>query len=29
MHTRQGFMDPKQAAAFEEFLAGQPPVGEQ
>ncbi|MFF2810711.1 type II toxin-antitoxin system Phd/YefM family antitoxin [Streptomyces sp. NPDC058000] len=27
--TRQGFMDPKQAAAFEEFLARQPPVGEQ
>lgn len=29
MHTRQGYMDPKQAAAFEEFLARQPPVGEQ
>ncbi|MFI9600020.1 type II toxin-antitoxin system Phd/YefM family antitoxin [Streptomyces sp. NPDC052043] len=29
MHQRQGYMDPKQAAAFEEFLARQPPVGEQ
>ncbi|WP_406062809.1 type II toxin-antitoxin system Phd/YefM family antitoxin [Streptomyces sp. NBC_01077] len=29
MHARQGFMDPRQAAAFEEFLARQPPVGEQ
>ncbi|MET9519454.1 type II toxin-antitoxin system Phd/YefM family antitoxin [Streptomyces sp. NPDC002994] len=29
MHTRQGFMDPKQAAAFREFLARQPPVGDQ
>lgn len=29
VHTRQAFMDPRQAAAFEEFLAGQPPVGEQ
>ncbi|MFF3271205.1 type II toxin-antitoxin system Phd/YefM family antitoxin [Streptomyces chrestomyceticus] len=28
-YRRQGFMDPKQAAAFEEFLARQPPVGEQ
>ncbi|MFG2324553.1 hypothetical protein [Streptomyces sp. NPDC048568] len=27
--VRQGFMDPKQKAAFEEFLARQPPVGEQ
>ncbi|MCX4585977.1 hypothetical protein [Streptomyces sp. NBC_01481] len=27
--TRQGFMDPKQAAAFEEFLARQPAAGEQ
>ncbi|MFI2241854.1 hypothetical protein [Streptomyces chrestomyceticus] len=27
-YRRQGFMDPKQAA-FEEFLARQPPVGEQ
>ncbi|MFJ2770504.1 hypothetical protein [Streptomyces sp. NPDC087300] len=27
--VRQGFMDPKQRAAFEEFLARQPPVGEQ
>ncbi|WP_030678895.1 type II toxin-antitoxin system prevent-host-death family antitoxin [Streptomyces rimosus] len=26
---RQGYMDPKQAAAFAEFLARQPPVGEQ
>ncbi|MDG4859019.1 hypothetical protein P8605_12780, partial [Streptomyces sp. T-3] len=26
--VRQGFMDPKQKAAFEEFLARQPPVGE-
>ncbi|GGX29527.1 type II toxin-antitoxin system Phd/YefM family antitoxin [Streptomyces lomondensis] len=25
---RQGYMDPKQAAAFEEFLARQPPVGD-
>ncbi|MFD7547322.1 type II toxin-antitoxin system prevent-host-death family antitoxin [Streptomyces sp. NPDC059578] len=25
---RQGYMDPKQLAAFEEFLARQPPVGE-
>lgn len=25
---RRGFMDPKQAAAFEEFLARQPPVGD-
>ncbi|MCX4906697.1 hypothetical protein [Streptomyces sp. NBC_00878] len=29
MHTRQGYMGPKQAAAFEEFLARQPPAGEQ
>ncbi|MFF8715551.1 type II toxin-antitoxin system Phd/YefM family antitoxin [Streptomyces sp. NPDC015184] len=29
MHVRQGYMSPKQAAAFEEFLARQPPVGEQ
>ncbi|WP_079127718.1 hypothetical protein [Streptomyces sp. TP-A0874] len=29
MHKRQTYMDPKQAAAFEEFLARQPPVGEQ
>ncbi|WP_328946499.1 type II toxin-antitoxin system Phd/YefM family antitoxin [Streptomyces sp. NBC_00250] len=28
-HGRQGYMDPKQLAAFEEFLARQPPVGEQ
>lgn len=28
-YTRQGFMDPKQAAAFEEFLARQPSAGEQ
>ncbi|MGQ4386722.1 hypothetical protein [Streptomyces sp. SAS_270] len=28
-NVRQGFMDPKQKAAFEEFLARQPPVGEQ
>ncbi len=28
-NVRQGFMDPKQRAAFEEFLARQPPVGEQ
>ncbi|MFK8845571.1 hypothetical protein [Streptomyces sp. Ac-502] len=27
-YGRQGFMDPEQAAAFEEFLARQPPVGE-
>ncbi|AOP47724.1 hypothetical protein [Streptomyces lydicus] len=27
--VRQGFMDPKQKAAFEEFLARQPPVDEQ
>ncbi|MFE2373072.1 hypothetical protein [Streptomyces sp. NPDC059398] len=27
--VRQGFMDPKQRAAFEEFLARQPPVHEQ
>lgn len=27
--VRQGFMDPVQKAAFEEFLARQPPVGEQ
>jgi hypothetical protein len=27
--VRQGFMDPKQKAAFEEFLARQPPIGEQ
>lgn len=27
--ARQGFMDPKQAAAFAEFLARQPPAGEQ
>ncbi|MFF4759268.1 hypothetical protein [Streptomyces sp. NPDC001292] len=26
---RQGYMDPKQSAAFAEFLARQPPVGEQ
>ncbi|MFF3395437.1 type II toxin-antitoxin system Phd/YefM family antitoxin [Streptomyces sp. NPDC002669] len=29
MHARQGYMSPAQAAAFEEFLARQPPVGEQ
>ncbi|MFF8612665.1 type II toxin-antitoxin system Phd/YefM family antitoxin [Streptomyces sp. NPDC015350] len=29
MHVRQGYMSPKQAAAFEEFLARQPPVGGQ
>ncbi|MFF9570673.1 type II toxin-antitoxin system Phd/YefM family antitoxin [Streptomyces sp. NPDC014685] len=29
MHARQGYMSPKQAAAFEEFLARQPPVGGQ
>ncbi|WP_329204260.1 type II toxin-antitoxin system Phd/YefM family antitoxin [Streptomyces sp. NBC_00683] len=29
LHARQGYMDPEQAAAFEEFLARQPPVGEQ
>ncbi|MFF4081003.1 type II toxin-antitoxin system Phd/YefM family antitoxin [Streptomyces sp. NPDC001777] len=28
MHARQGYMSPAQAAAFEEFLARQPPVGE-
>ncbi|KIF73594.1 hypothetical protein QR77_05615 [Streptomyces sp. 150FB] len=28
-NVRQGFMDPKQKAAFEEFLARQPPIGEQ
>ncbi|MDJ1138104.1 hypothetical protein [Streptomyces iconiensis] len=28
-NVRQGFMDPKQKAAFEEFLARQAPVGEQ
>jgi hypothetical protein len=28
-NVRQGFMDPKQKAAFEEFLARQPPVHEQ
>ncbi|MGY1503388.1 type II toxin-antitoxin system Phd/YefM family antitoxin [Streptomyces sp. QTS52] len=28
MYTRQGYMDPEQAAAFEEFLARQPPVGD-
>ncbi|GAA2680200.1 hypothetical protein [Streptomyces lunalinharesii] len=28
-NVRQGFMDPKQRAAFEEFLARQPPVDEQ
>ncbi|MGA4844196.1 type II toxin-antitoxin system Phd/YefM family antitoxin [Streptomyces sp. G45] len=28
LHTRQGHMDPKQLAAFREFLARQPPVGE-
>ncbi|GGS81026.1 hypothetical protein GCM10010206_49540 [Streptomyces cinerochromogenes] len=27
--VRQGFMDPKQKAAFEEFLARQPPLAEQ
>ncbi|MFF6783389.1 hypothetical protein [Streptomyces sp. NPDC012510] len=27
--VRQGFMDPKQKAAFEEFLARQPSLGEQ
>ncbi|MEV7196218.1 hypothetical protein AB0N81_31105 [Streptomyces sp. NPDC093510] len=27
--VRQGFMGPKQRAAFKEFLARQPPVGEQ
>ncbi|MER5466398.1 hypothetical protein ABT010_38325 [Streptomyces sp. NPDC002668] len=26
---RQGHMDPKQSEAFAEFLARQPPVGEQ
>ncbi|WP_329118898.1 hypothetical protein [Streptomyces sp. NBC_01465] len=26
-NVRQGFMDPQQKAAFEEFLARQPPVG--
>ncbi|MEV5982188.1 type II toxin-antitoxin system Phd/YefM family antitoxin [Streptomyces sp. NPDC052114] len=26
---RQGYMDPKQAAAFKEFLARQPPVGDE
>ncbi|MEV7723666.1 type II toxin-antitoxin system Phd/YefM family antitoxin [Streptomyces sp. NPDC087917] len=29
MAMRQGYMDPKQAAAFAEFLARQPPIGEQ
>ncbi|MGW7414901.1 type II toxin-antitoxin system Phd/YefM family antitoxin [Streptomyces sp. NPDC054863] len=29
MYGRQGYMPPKQLAAFEEFLARQPPVGEQ
>ncbi|MCX4673407.1 type II toxin-antitoxin system Phd/YefM family antitoxin [Streptomyces sp. NBC_01381] len=29
LHARQGYMSPKQAAAFAEFLARQPPVGEQ
>ncbi|MGW1658939.1 hypothetical protein [Streptomyces atratus] len=29
MCVRQGFMDPKQSAAFEEFLARQSSVGEQ
>jgi hypothetical protein len=29
MYTRQAFMDPRQAAAFEEFLAGQRPVDEE
>ncbi|MER5258194.1 hypothetical protein [Streptomyces sp. NPDC002855] len=28
-HVRQGFMDPKQKAAFEEFLARQTALGEQ
>ncbi|MCM2416794.1 hypothetical protein [Streptomyces sp. RKAG293] len=28
-NVRQGFMDPKQKAAFEEFLARQPPIDEQ
>ncbi|HZF87738.1 hypothetical protein [Streptomyces sp.] len=28
-HVRQGFMDPKQKAAFEEFLSRQPPLDEQ
>ncbi|MFJ2895825.1 type II toxin-antitoxin system Phd/YefM family antitoxin [Streptomyces sp. NPDC087218] len=28
MHVHQGYMSPAQAAAFEEFLARQPPVGE-
>ncbi|MDI3420666.1 hypothetical protein [Streptomyces luteolus] len=28
-HVRQGFMDPKQKAAFEEFLARQAPLDEQ
>ncbi|MFJ9417765.1 hypothetical protein ACIRPT_26900 [Streptomyces sp. NPDC101227] len=28
-NVRQGFMDPKQKAAFEEFLARQPPLDEQ
>jgi hypothetical protein len=28
MYARQGHMDPGQAAAFEEFLARQPPAGE-
>ncbi|MFE5858492.1 hypothetical protein ACFQ61_35410 [Streptomyces sp. NPDC056500] len=27
--VRHGFMDPKQQAAYEEFLARQPPLGEQ
>lgn len=29
MHTRQGFMDPEQSAAFAEFLARQQSVGEE
>ncbi|MFE7462752.1 type II toxin-antitoxin system Phd/YefM family antitoxin [Streptomyces sp. NPDC057499] len=28
MYARQSYMSPEQAAAFEEFLARQPPVGE-
>jgi hypothetical protein len=28
-NIRQGFMDPKQKAAFEEFLARQEAIGEQ
>lgn len=29
LYGRQTYMEPKQAAAFAEFLARQPPVGEQ